>query len=79
MTQTLPAWLPAVIAGGLYTAAGFAVVGVASAAVDWLWPQEGQEGVQAPASRPQTPTGHPRRVQPLTQPHSPRNTEPKEN
>lgn len=35
MTQTLPSWLPAVIAGGLYAAVGFAVVGVASAAVDW--------------------------------------------
>jgi hypothetical protein len=35
VTQTLPAWLPVVIAGGLYAAVGFAVVGVASAAVDW--------------------------------------------
>jgi hypothetical protein len=77
--QTLPAWLPAVIAGGLLAAAGFAVVGVASAAVDWLWPQEAQEGASASASRPQTPTGQPRRVQPLTQPHGPRNAEPKEN
>lgn len=32
---TLPAWLPAVIAGGLVAAAGWMVVGVASAAVDW--------------------------------------------
>lgn len=32
---TLPSWLPAVIAGGLYAAAGWAVVGVASAAIDW--------------------------------------------
>lgn len=35
MTQTLPLWLPVVIAGGLYAAAGWVVVGVASAAIDW--------------------------------------------
>lgn len=32
---TLPAWLPAVIAGGLVAAAGWVVVGVASAGLDW--------------------------------------------
>ena len=52
---TLPAWLPAVIAGGLVAAAGWVVVGVASAGLDWLWPQDGQEGGSAPASRPQDP------------------------
>ena len=52
---TLPLWLPAVIAGGLATAVVLAVVGVASAGLDWLWPQDGQEGGSAAASRPQDP------------------------
>ena len=55
MTTLLPSWLPAVIAGGLIAAVGFAVVGVASAAVDWLWPQEPQEAAQAGTGGPNSP------------------------
>ena len=54
MTQTLPAWLPAVIAGGLYAAAGWVVVGVASAAVDWRDARRLKRAQDHEASDPRT-------------------------
>ena len=68
MTQTLPSWLPSVIEGGLIAAAVLAVVGVASAAVDWLWPQDGQDGAHAGAGRPEAPSRDSRDAGPATKP-----------
>lgn len=77
MTQTLPSWFPAVIAGGLYAAAGFAVVGVASAAVDWAdrrraksctAPRTGLDAPLAPDPRPSVPREPPAPEEP-SQPH----------
>jgi hypothetical protein len=68
VTQTLPSWLPAVIAGGLYAAVGWVVVGVASAGLDWLWPQDGQEGAQAGAGGPGAPSWESRDAGPAPKP-----------
>lgn len=54
MTFLLPAWLPVVIAGGLGAAVVLAVVGVASAAVDWRDTRRQKHAQDPEASDPRT-------------------------
>lgn len=67
---TLPTWLPAVIAGGLIAAVVFAVVGVASAGLGRLRPQDRRDGAQAGAGGPNSPRGQSGRGEALTGPLS---------